>query len=398
MFVSELESVVHSLTPKLVAWRRELHQHPELGLECAETAALVIRELENMGLEVRTGLAQTGVAALLRGKGDGPTVGFRVDMDALPIEEKTGLPFASRRPGIMHACGHDGHTVIGLGAAAVLSKFKDQIRGNVKFIFQPGEEWPGGAKFMIEDGVLEDPAMDAILGCHIHPSLPAGRVGVCFGTATAGNYEFEISIKGHGGHGARPHECKDPIVAAAHLIVALQTIVSRRNDPLDPLVLTIGEIQGGRGHNVIPEEVVLKGIIRYLSERAIDAAVEEFDRILGSISLGFNVNIETKAEHEAPPMLLNDDLSEVVEAAARDLFGPDKVDRVTQPSMGAEDFAYFSNALPSAYFRLGCLDEAQGLTYGIHNARFDFNEEILGPGVKAAVFFILNMLEKGESS
>lgn len=392
MDLSKLDNEFQNLAPQLIEWRRRLHMHPELGLNCHNSAAFIIKELEAMDAEVLAGPDRTGVIAVIKGGLPGPSVGFRVDMDALPLEEKTGLPFKSVIPGVMHACGHDGHTALGLGTAALLSKIRGQISGTVKIIFQPGEEGPGGAKPMIEEGALNNPDVAALVGCHIHPSFPAGGVGICSGVVTAGDHDFVITVKGQGGHAARPHETSDPIVAAAHLIVALQTITSRKTDPLDPLVVSICQISGGESHNVIPEETVLKGTIRYLSPIAKEEALKAMDRITKGIRETFDVSIIIEDVHAIPPMIIDEEVSRIVEEAAVAALGEHRVFRVEQSSMGAEDFAFFTQIVPCAYFRLGSRNEEKGHTWPLHNPKFDFDETILVDGVKTAVYMLNRLL------
>ncbi len=389
-----LKQKVKESIDQLIALRRSIHQFPELGLDCNRTASLVTDQLRNSGFEVQTGIAKTGVVGILRGPNEGPVTALRVDMDALPLQEQTGLPFASKVPNVMHACGHDGHTAIGLGVAKVLASLKESLAGTVKIIFQPGEESPGGAKIMIEEGVLTDPPVESLLGCHIHPSLSSGTVGVCSGTVTAGNCDFQITVRGSGGHGARPYECKDPITAAGNLIVAMQTIVSRRADPLEPIVVSLGEISGGSGFNVIPEEVRLKGIIRYISTQTREVALRGLKDILAGIQSSFGVETVFQTGEEDPPMQVNDELSSFIEQAATELLGTKKVCHINQPSMGSEDFAFFTELIPCGYIRFGCFDKEKGYTYDLHNPHFDFDEKILSLGTETLTFLILKLLTR----
>ena len=250
----------------IISWRRQIHQYPGLGLRCEKTGKLVSETLLKFGIDVKTGLAMTGVSATLRGVCPQPVVGLRVDMDGLPVQEETGLSFISKIANRMHACGHDGHTAMGLGAAAVLGQMQDKVPGTIKFIFQPGEEAESGARTMIADGVLENPNIDALIGLHIDPLLESGHFGICFGPTMAGTVEFELKIHGKGGHAAQPQTCKDPIATAGHLITLLQTVLSRQIDPLQPAVLSFGEISGGSCHSTIPDQVLLKGTFRFLED------------------------------------------------------------------------------------------------------------------------------------
>jgi amidohydrolase len=391
--LSALAQEVTNCQKQLIAWRRQFHQYPELRLECYRTAEIVAEHLHQLGFDVQTGIAESGVVGIIRGEKLGPTVALRVDMDALPIHEATGLPFASKHAGMMHACGHDGHTAIGLGVATVLSHIRGTFSGMVKCIFQPGEESPGGARIMIEEGVLDDPAVEMAIGFHLYPALPFGTIGVCSGTVTAGCYDFQIQLKGVGGHAARPHQCKDPITAAGHLIVALQTIVSRRREALEPLVISIGHICGGSSCNVIPEEVILKGTIRYVSEAGKTIAIQELHRVLNGIHTMFDVETELAVVEEEPMLHVPEAIADTTERMVTELLGQNRVSRISQPSMGAEDFAFFSQRVPCAYFRLGCYDEVQGYIHGLHTPYFDFDEDLLTLGTQIASFLILKYLE-----
>ncbi len=377
----------------VIRWRRTFHRYPEKGLECERTAAVVAEQLRSLGWEVKTGVARTGVIGTLRGTRERPVVGLRVDMDALSLEEKTGRDFASERKGLMHACGHDGHTAMGLGVATVLTHFRETIPGTIKCIFQPGEEGPGGAPIMIDEGALEDPGVDFLLGCHIHPSLPSGTVGICYGTVTAGDYEFEMTLRGRGGHGARPHESNDPIIAAGHLITALQTIVSRRSDPLKPMVITLGEIHGGTGSNVIPDEVSLKGIVRYVASETKETALAGLKDILAGTQATFGMATHFRCLEEIPPMRLDDGAAARVEKAVLELLGEDGIVRIREVSMGADDFAYFTEKVPCGYLRFGCYDEEKGFVHVLHNARFDFDEAVLEQGTLTLSHLIYRLLE-----
>lgn len=392
MIIKALNVKLEEIRDQIITWRRQFHRYPELGLECHKTAEIVANHLDQLGLDVQTGIARTGVVGLLRGKKPGPVVALRVDMDALPIHEQTGLPFASQLDGVMHACGHDGHTALGLGVTTVLMALRDSLPGSVKFIFQPGEESSSGAKTMITEGVLEDPRVDLVIGCHIYPLLPTGTIGVCSGTVTAGDHEFQISLTGVGGHAARPHQCKDPITAAGYLITALQTIVSRRINPIEPLVISLGQIQGGSGFNVIPDKVVIKGTLRYISASGKQIALQELEKILRGIAWEFDVKTTVEMAGEDPPLHITEDIAERVTKAAVELFGPHSVQRISQPSMGTEDFAFFSQKVPCAYFRLGSFDERRGYTHDLHTPYFDFDETILVQGTQFLAFLILKCL------
>ncbi|RYD06749.1 hypothetical protein N752_03475 [Desulforamulus aquiferis] len=371
----ELEKSVAKLSNQIIGWRRKIHRQPELGLECYNTAAMVSEQLQKFGYDVKTGIAKTGVLGTLHGTGPGPVVALRVDMDALPIEEQTELPFASEIEGVMHACGHDGHTAIGLGVAAALAQIKD-FNGTVKLIFQPGEESPGGAKAMVEEGVLESPRVDALFGCHIFPSLPEGIIGLRYGTMTAGNDEFIIVLQGVGGHAGYPSRCSDPIVAAGHLILAVQTIVSRSNDPANPLVVSITEINGGNRFNIIPDTVTLKGTIRSTEEHSREIALQRLKELVEGIKHSFDIQYSLQIIAKDSALICDQELTKFTEEILGNLIGRDRVKLIGNSSMGSEDLVNFSKVVPTTYLRIGSY-EANNYVHNLHTPNFDFNEQIL---------------------
>ena len=377
---------------RLIKWRRRFHEHPELGLECHETAAVVAENLQRMGLQVKTNVAKSGVVGILYGHQTGPVVALRVDMDALPLEERTGLPFSSHIQGIMHACGHDGHTAMGLGVAAVLSKFRDVLKGAIKFIFQPGEESPGAAKMMIDEGVLQEPKVEIILGCHIFPGLSFGQVGIRYGTICAACDEFDIRIKGVGGHAAYPHQCTDPIVAACNLAASLQTIVSRSINPMEPAVISICKITGGNTYNVIPEDVSLGGTVRSVDEETRQIAHKSLKDIVRAIEVAYGVEIYLNIQPTVPALRCNEWMVTHTEENLNQLIGPEKVIHISSPSLGADDFAFFSEKIPAAYLRLGSYDKENGYVQGLHTPYFDFNENLLVEGTKILSFLLMTFL------
>ena len=363
-------------------------------MNCCQTSEAVSRHLQGLGWEVQTGIADTGVIGVLVSPNPGPVVALRVDMDALPIGEQTGLPFASRVNGAMHACGHDGHTAIGMGVAAVLAQCRNSLHGTVKLIFQPGEEFPGGSKIMIAGGVLDHPRVDAILGGHIFPGLPLGKVGVRYGVMTAADDEFTVEFRGIGGHGAYPHQCADPILAAGHLITALQSIVARNMDPLDSLVVSLGQITGGSGYNVIPERVTIKGTIRSISERSRETAHRRLTEILSGIQQAFGVGHSLEMIPGNPCLTCDRQLTAFVEECLVDLLGREQIYSIPAPSMGAEDFAYYAQQVPATYLRLGSRDEARGYLHALHTPYFDFDEQILIDGTKIFAHLISRLLAR----
>ncbi len=389
---------VEGLREKLISLRRDFHTYPELSNREERTARIVADELRRLGLEVRTAVARHGVVALLRGATDGPVVAYRADMDALPIAETIDVPYRSKNPGVKHACGHDAHTAIGLGVAAVLSQMRDHIRGSVKFLFQPAEEGPppgeeGGAPLMIKEGALDNPRPAAIFGLHCDPRIDVGKIGYHIGPAMASSDRFVITIRGRKVHGAYPHEGIDAVVVAAQAILALQTIRSRRTDTQQPLVLTIGSIHGGNRFNIITDEVVMEGTVRAHDE-VVRAQVKEFmHQTLKGVTSAFGASYEMTYE-EGAHVTFNDPL--LVEESLptfRRILG--EANLVTpKPHMGAEDFSYYARLVPGFFFFLGVRNEAKGIKAMIHTPEFDIDEEALPLGVKVAAAALLDYLDR----
>ena len=356
--------------------RREIHRHPELGFEEVRTAELIEKELNEIGLEVRTGIAETGVVAVLNGEDSGPVVLARFDMDALPSTEDTGASYASVNNGVMHACGHDGHVAIGLTVARILSKRHNELKGSVKFIFQPAEEGLGGAKRMVDEGVLEDPKPDVCLALHLWNEKPVGWLGITSGPAMAASETFLVRVTGKGGHGAAPHYSIDPILAAAQVINALQSIVSRNVPPLEPAVVTITSIHGGEAFNVIPPEVLLKGTIRTFDSSVRDLVLQRFREIVTGVSqtMGCGVDLELKS---ITPAVINDaTITNQVKDVASSLLPEFSIHSSTR-TMGSEDMAYMMEDIPGCYFFVGSSNAEKELDASHHHPRFDFDEDVL---------------------
>lgn len=366
----------------LAGWRRRFHREPEMSFQERRTAEAIAAELGRLGLAVRAGVGGTGVVASLKGKAGGRCVALRADMDALPLQEETGRPYRSRIPGRMHACGHDAHCAILLGAARLLSREKSGIRGTVKFLFQPGEETPpGGALGMIRDGALENPKADAVFGLHMDSSLPTGKIGIRVGPMMAASDNFRILVRGRGGHAARPHNCLDPVLAAAQIVAALQAIVSRRVDPARPAVVTVGRIAGGTKHNIIPEAVELEGTARSIDPHTarmmpvwIKEAAENTARAGG---------LSAKVDYERGyPVLSNDPkMAAFARETAIELFGRSSVVEINEPLMGGEDFAYYLKKAPGAFLRLGSRS-GPSTSYPWHHPKFDIDERALPVGAR----------------
>ncbi|MDF2701704.1 MAG: Peptidase amidohydrolase [Rubrobacteraceae bacterium] len=359
---------------KIVALRREIHREPELGFDTEKTAAKVLAALDGLPLEIQTGVAENGVVATLEGEGEGPTVGLRADMDALPIHEETGLPFASETDGKMHACGHDGHTSMLVGAAHALSGMRHRLNGTVRFFFQPAEEGEGGGKVMVDAGVADD--VDSIFALHLWPGLPFGRAATKAGPIMAAADAFEMTVKGAGGHGAMPHLTADAIAMAAQIVTALQTVVSREVDPVEPAVLTVGEIGAGTAYNIIPETARLGGTVRTLNEDLRRRMPERIEHLARGIAQGMRGDVQFDYEFSYPVTVNDEYAAWRALGVAGDLLGEDNAIELTNPSMGAEDFAYFLEKIPGAFIWLGVGEDVSGL----HTPTFAFDEEILPLG------------------
>ena len=368
------EEVREGFGERIVALRRDIHREPELGFGTKKTAEKVLSALEGLPLDVQTGVAENGIVATLRGEGDGPTVGLRADMDALPIHEETGLPFASEIEGSMHACGHDGHTSMLVGAAHALSGMRERFNGTVKFFFQPAEEGGGGGKVMVEAGVADDVA--AVFALHLWPGFPLGTAATKAGPIMAAADAFEMTIRGSGGHGAFPHLTADAITMAAQIVTALQTVVSREVDPVEPAVVTVGEIGAGSAFNIIPEKARLGGTVRTLNEDLRRMMPERIERIARSVAQGMRGDAELDYEFSYPVTMNEEGAARTALGVIRGLFGEEHTLELANPSMGAEDFAFFLEKIPGAFIWLGVGEEVSFL----HTPTFAFDEEILPQG------------------
>ena len=368
------EEVREGFGERIVALRRDIHREPELGFGTKKTAEKVLSALEGLPLDVQTGVAENGIVATLRGEGDGPTVGLRADMDALPIHEETGLPFASKLEGKMHACGHDGHTSMLVGAAHALSGMRERFNGTVKFFFQPAEEGGGGGKVMVEAGVADDVA--AVFALHLWPGFPFGTAATKAGPIMAPADAFEMTIRGSGGHGAFPHLTADAITMAAQIVTALQTVVSREVDPVEPAVVTVGEIGAGSAFNIIPEKARLGGTVRTLNEDLRRMMPERIERIARSVAQGMRGDAELDYEFSYPVTMNEEGAARTALGVIRGLFGEEHTLELANPSMGAEDFAFFLEKIPGAFIWLGVGEEVSFL----HTPTFAFDEEILPQG------------------
>lgn len=371
--------------------RRDLHRHPELGFQEVRTAGVVAKTLRDLGLTVTTGVAKTGVVGLLEGARPGPTMLVRVDMDALPVQEETGAEYASQVPGVMHACGHDGHVAMGLTVARLLAGRRASLAGRVKFVFQPAEEGLGGAEGMVAEGVLEDPRPDVVLGMHLWNERPLGWFGVTDGPAMAAADRLLITVQGKGGHGAAPHLTIDPVVTAAHIVTALQTVAARNIDPLDTAVVSVTRIRAGEAFNVIPPQAELEGTIRTFEPEVRETVLKRVREIAQGVAQAFGAQAGVEVQRLTPPVINDSGVAEQVRALARRLF-PEAEISATERTMGSEDFAFFMEDIPGCYFFIGSANEAKGLTYGHHHPRFDFDEEALWRGAALMAGAVLALL------
>jgi amidohydrolase len=380
---------------EIVRLRRTIHQNPELAFEEVETGRLVAQCLETIGVETKRGVARTGVVGTLKGAKPGKVIALRSDMDALPIHEATGLPFASKNQGKMHACGHDAHTAIGLGAAMILRDLRSELSGEIRFLFQPSEERnPGGAPFMIQDGALDD--VSEIYGLHVLSQADAGTVGFCAGEMMASADELYITIRGRSGHGARPHLAIDPVVASAQVILGLQTLISRNLDPFAQGVVTIGSIHGGFAPNIIPNEVKLVGTLRSMSKEWRDYAHKRVKEIVEGIAKSAGCESDVHIDLGYPVLRNDDAATSFAESCALDLFGADRVFQAER-LMGAEDFAYYLEKVPGTFYRLGIRNERAGIIADIHNDHFTVDEEALRTGAMMQAYLAVRALQKNGS-
>ena len=381
------------LRDKLVAIREDFHRHPELSFQEERTSRKIAEILRELKLdEVNTGIAKTGVVGVLRGGKPGKTIALRADMDALPIQEENDVPYKSQNDGVMHACGHDIHMTSLLGAAMILSNMRDEISGNVKFIFQPAEEWVSGAKVMVAEGVLESPPkVDAIIGLHVWSDSDVGTIGVKAGVGWAAADSFEIIIRSSGGHGAMPHVTSDPIVTSAQIINSLQTIVSRSIEPIRPAVVSVCRIHGGSAANIIPTEVKMGGTVRTLTEDVKAKIIKKMEDILRGICMATGAEYEFDYRDGCPPVANDPAMVEIVERAGAELFGEENVLAI-EPTMGGEDFTYFSRVVPGVMFRLGVRDEKAGYISPLHRPTFNATSETLPAGAaimsRAALMYL----------
>ncbi|OKH19940.1 M20 family metallopeptidase [[Limnothrix rosea] IAM M-220] len=394
--LSEITALAEKLAPRLIEIRRHLHTHPELSGEEYQTAAYIAGVLSSTGIHVTESVGKTGVVGNLPGvTAQHNTLAIRVDMDALPIQECNDFEFASAKPGVMHACGHDVHTTVGLGTAMVLSQLPEAIAGNIRFLFQPAEEVALGAKWMVEAGALKN--TDAILGLHVFPTIPAQSVGIRYGALTAAADDLEIFIYGESGHGARPHQAKDAIWIASQVITALQQSISRTQNPLRPIVLTIGQIQGGRAPNVIADQVQMTGTVRSLHPETHANLPEWIENIVASICNTYGAKYKVNYRRGVPSVQNDFHLTQILERASREALGNEHVQILPEPSLGAEDFSVYLENIPGTMFRLG-VGHQNRLNYPLHHPLFDVDESAIRTGVITLAYTAYKYFQQSEAN
>lgn len=379
--IQKIKTLAKQYAAEFIEIRRHLHAHPELSYQEFETSGFIQQKLQEYGIpfEIK---AETGVVGLIKGQNPASrVVALRGDMDALPILEENDIPYRSKNDGVMHACGHDVHTTCLLGAAKILNETRSDWEGTVKLIFQPGEEKnPGGASLMIRDGVLTDPAPSAIFGLHVHPGLQVGKMSFRSGQVMASADELYITVKGKGGHAASPHLCVDPVLIASHLVISLQQLISRNNDPHNPSVLSITAFNGGTTTNVIPNEVKLKGTFRAMNEEWRFSAHALLRQLCTHLAQSMGGEIDLHIDVGYPSVYNNENLNEIAKQKAEDYVGPANVEE-TEKRMGAEDFGYYTQHIPGCFFRLGVMNIEKGIIAGVHTPTFNIDEAAIETGM-----------------
>jgi amidohydrolase len=377
--LSQIKNLAETLAPRLIEIRRHIHANPELSGQEYQTAAYIAGVISSCGLQVREAVGKTGVVGELSGNDtDKRILAIRTDMDALPIQERVACDFASRQSGVMHACGHDIHATVGLGTAMILSQLEERLPGKIRFLFQPAEEIAQGASWMVADAAMKD--VDAIFGLHVFPSIPVRTVGIRYGALTAAADDLEIFIQGESGHGARPHEAIDSIWIAAQVITTLQQAISRTQNPLRPIVLTIGQINGGRAPNVIADRVQMLGTVRSLHPDTHANLPNWIENIVASVCKTYGANYEVNYRRGVPSVQNDPTLTKIMEEASREAWGSDRVLIISEPSLGAEDFSVYLKEAPGCMFRLG-VGSSERLNHPLHHPQFEADESAIITGV-----------------
>lgn len=388
----DVKKEVKKIEKDMISWRRELHKIPELGLELPKTTQFVCDRLEEMGIPYKTLVNGNAVVGLIKGSGEGKTIAIRADMDALPVQEETGLPFASTNNN-MHACGHDGHTTMLLGAAKVLNDHRGQFKGNIKLLFQPGEEYPGGAKPMIEEGALKNPKVDTIIGLHagnISDGTPKGKIAISYGRMMASMDRMLIKVKGKGGHGAYPHNLIDPIVIAAEVITSLQTIASREIPAVEPIIVSICRVQGGFNQNIIPDEVELEGTVRTFNNKVRKKIAKRMEEKIKGITKSYGADYELQYDFKYPPLINHREYTEKFVQSAKKILPEEDIVELENPLMGGEDMSYFLEEVPGTFFFLSNMKAIDGEIHSHHSSKFDMDE---GEFWKGTALFVQTALD-----
>ena len=374
--INNIAQDVAGLNDQLIATRRDFHRHPELSFQERRTGEIVANRLDELGWKVKRGVAETGVVGLLEGSGPGKTVMVRVDIDALPIQEPKDRPYSSMADGVMHACGHDGHTAVGMAVAELLSRYKDSIKGQIKLVFQPAEEIMSGAIKMIEEGVMKNPDVDRVLSFHLWSGLPVGQVVSQAGPIFSSADEIRITARGRGGHGGMPHLAVDPIIIASHIITSLQTILSREIAPTQTAVLGFGTIHGGTAFNVVSDQVELSGTVRTLDDSVREFVLRRTEEIASAVAKGLRGEAQFQHVRGAPAVVNDESVARLVAEVATPIVGEDNVVSIPPPQVG-DDATFFLREAPGCYFLVGCANSQRGITASHHNAQFDIDEDSL---------------------
>jgi amidohydrolase len=393
--LKRIEKLTDEMKDILIKYRRDIHQNPELSGMEEKTSAYVAAVLKAKDIEVIRNVGGYGVVGIINGKRDGKTIALRADMDALPLHDDKKKDYASKVSGAMHSCGHDVHTAVLLGVATVLSKMKEEYKGNVKLIFQPSEERPGGGAWdMIQKGVLENPTPSAIIALHVFPDLPSGEIGCKPGVITASTDGFAITIHGKSGHAARPHQTIDAILIASHVIETLQHIISRRIDPLHPAVITIGTISGGTAANIVADRVELTGTVRSLNPEIREKLPQLMEQVIKGITEAMGGSYEFTFTQGNPSVVNDEEIASLIITSAKDILGDDKVVELEEPTMGGEDFSLFTERIPGSFFRLGTSNPEKGIIHPLHHRLFDVDEDALLVGVKVMAWSVIRFLKE----
>ena len=396
--IEKIRKRVDEIFDEAVAFRRELHMYPELSEQEEETAKRIHSRLDNMGIEYTPGVAGHGIVATVYGQNRDHAVGIRADMDALPITEAVPVDFASKNPGVMHACGHDMHTAVMLYTAKILNEMRDELPGSIKFLFQPSEETIGGAEQMIKEGALKNPDVNSVIGLHVETTVPAGSIEFALGPMNAASTEFYVTVYGQSCHGASPFNGIDPLLPACAMVSNIQSIVTRRIHPTEAALVTIGQFHSGTKNNIIPSETRFSGIIRVLDMKNRHFIKEELERICTQTAASFGASCKVEFRDSYPSLTNDPQLTEWVKETAEEVLGRENIQVRTRPSLGADDFSYFCHGSRALYFNLGTARAGEEFTAPIHNENFHPDEEAIRTGILTEVLAVLRILDEESRS